>query len=165
MRQSEFEDIAERIRLKAVKIASSMSVGDDEAEDIAQEVMLKLWTVRDDISSISHAENLAVCIARHRAIDGFRRQHTVPINSNKSYIDEKQPTPDVSLEEHENMEWLKNKLAQLPSTEYKILRLRQIERKTYDEIATMLGISPASVSTLLSRARNKILGEIMKRRK
>lgn len=40
MRQSEFEDIAERIRLKAVKIASSMSVGDDEAEDIAQEVML-----------------------------------------------------------------------------------------------------------------------------
>lgn len=88
MRQSEFEDIAERIRLKAVKIASSMSVGDDEAEDIAQEVMLKLWTVRDDISSISHAENLAVCIARHRAIDGFRRQHTVPIDSNKSYIDE-----------------------------------------------------------------------------
>ncbi len=42
MRQSEFEDIAERIRLKAVKIARSMSVGDDEAEDIAQEVMLKL---------------------------------------------------------------------------------------------------------------------------
>ena len=63
------------------------------------------------------------------------------------------------------MEWLKNKLAQLPSTEYKILRLRQIERKTYDEIATMLGISPASVSTLLSRARNKILCEIIKRRK
>lgn len=164
MKQAEFEKIATRIRLKAVRTGRSMSMGDDEAEDIAQEVMLKLWTIRDDICNGLHAEKLAVCIARHRSIDNIRHRHTVPIDADRNYIDEKSPTPDAMLEDHENMNWLNERLAQLPSTEYQILRLRQVERKSYDEIAVTLGISPDSVSTLLSRARNKILGEIMKRR-
>lgn len=164
MKQTEFENISARIRQRAVATARSMSVSDDEAEDIAQEAMLKLWTVRNDVSDAVHAEKLIVCIAKNKAIDSHRRLHTVPIDSSKAYIDEKLPTPENSLEDQENMAWLRERLEHLPTTEYQILRLRQVEQMTFNEIAQTLGISPTSVSTLLSRARNKILNEIIKRR-
>lgn len=55
------------------------------------------------------------------------------------------------------------KIAALPPTEHLILKLRQVERKSNEEIARMLGIEQSSVVTLLSRARKKILNEINKR--
>ena len=62
------------------------------------------------------------------------------------------------------MAWLRQRLAKLPTTEYEILRLRQVEKRTYAEIAATLGITQTSVSTLLARARAKILAEIRERR-
>lgn len=57
MEQAEFEHIAARIRQKAVATAIAFSADGDEAEDIAQETMLKLWTLRAEISDPTHAEN------------------------------------------------------------------------------------------------------------
>ncbi len=164
MEQSEFEDIAKHIWQKANCTALSMSISGDEAEDIAQETMLKLWTLRGDISDATHAERLACCMARHMAIDCHRRKRTVTIDDARGVIDEKAPHPETSAEDNENMAWLKKRLAELPPTEYQILRLRQVEMKTYDEIAEALGIRPTSVSTLLARARAKLLKDIRERR-
>ena len=46
MEQAEFEHIATRIRQRAVATALAFAASGDEAEDIAQETMLKLWTLR-----------------------------------------------------------------------------------------------------------------------
>lgn len=73
MEQTEFEQIAKSTRAKAVATALALSMSKDEAEDIAQDVMLKLWTLRNDISSKTDAEKLAVCIARNKAIDIHRK--------------------------------------------------------------------------------------------
>ena len=164
MEQAEFEHIAARIRQKAVATAIALSAGGDEAEDIAQETMLRLWTLRGDLRDATHAGKLAVCIARHKAIDCHRRKRTVTINDAKGYADMGQPTPEATLEDKENMAWLRQRLAKLPTTEYEILRLRQVEKRTYAEIAATLGITQTSVSTLLARARAKILAEIRERR-
>lgn len=164
MKQAEFEDIARQTWLKARNAARSMAVSNDEAEDIAQEAMLKLWTLRGDVSNATHAERLACCMARHMAIDSHRRKHTVAIDDARAVIDDKTPQPETSAEDNENMAWLKKRLAELPPTEYQILRLRQVEMKTYDEIAETLGIRPTSVSTLLARARAKLLKDIRERR-
>lgn len=164
MEQAEFENIARRIRLKAETTARSMSASDSEAEDIAQETMLKLWTLRGDINGAPHAEKLAFCIAKNMAIDASRHKHTVPIDGARGYADDKLPSPEAAVEDKENMAWLKERLARLPSTEYQILRLRQVEKKSHQEIAEMLGIAPTSVSTLLARARAKILKDFRERR-
>ena len=65
----------------------------------------------------------------------------------------------------ENEEWLRRKLDRLPSSEYQVLHLRQVERKTNREIAAILGIEVTSVATLLSRARQKLMEDIRKRKK
>ena len=71
--------------------------------------------------------------------------------------------PDEALEAQEDDRWLKQQLRSLPSTEYTILRMRQVEGLTNEEIACRLGLESTSVSTLLSRARRSLLEEIRKK--
>ena len=163
MEQAEFEHIATRIRQRAVATALTFAANGDEAEDIAQETMLKLWTLRTEISDRAHAEKLASYIAHNRAIDSTRRRRTIPLDTGRSIIDDKTASPDRAIEDKENMAWLTERLAKLPSTEYQILRLRQVERKSHEEIARIVGVEKTSVSTILSRARAKMLNEFRKR--
>ena len=83
MEQAEFEHIATRIRQRAMATALAFAADSDEAEDIAQEVMLKLWTLRTDINGLQHAEKLASCIAHNRTMDSHRRYHTVPLTKSR----------------------------------------------------------------------------------
>jgi DNA-directed RNA polymerase specialized sigma24 family protein len=49
--------------------------------------------------------------------------------------------------------------------EYQVIYLRQTEQKSNAEISALLGIGINSVTTLLSRARKKLLQEIIKKDK
>lgn len=164
MEQTGFEQIAKSTRAKAVATARALSMSMDEAEDIAQDVMLKLWTLHEDICSKADAEKLAVRIAHNKAIDIHRRHPAQSIDGHNNIIDNKVPTPDIFVETEENRKWLLDRIAGLPSKEYQILKLRQVEQKTNEEIAKLLGIEKTSVATLLSRARIKILKEFQKRK-
>ena len=163
MEQSEFEHIAKDIRQTALATALATHADADEAEDVAQDVMLKLWTLRADITGKSHAAKLASCMTHNLTIDKHRRRHTVALDTSRTMIDDKMTNPAAYTENRENMTWLEKRLSELPATEYQILRLRQVERKTNDEIAAILGIEKSSVSTLLSKVRKKMLNEIRNR--
>ena len=63
----------------------------------------------------------------------------------------------------EDDKWLSAKLQQLPTTQRTLLYMRQVERKSHEEIATLLGIETTSVSTQLARARRTLLEEIKRR--
>ena len=138
MEQAEFEHIATSVRQRAFATALAFTGDRDESEDIAQETMLKLWTLRSRINSLS--------------LDGDR-----------NVIDNNTVSPDRAIEDKETLAWLENCLAALPSTEYQILWLRQVERKSHDEIARIVGVRKTSIPTILSRARLKMLNEFKKR--
>ena len=72
-------------------------------------------------------------------------------------------SPHEELEVKEDDEWLETKLQQLPTTQRTLLYMRQVERRTHEEIAQLLGIETTSVSTLLARARRTLLEEIKRR--
>lgn len=163
MEQTEFELIAKSLRAKAVKTALAYSMSKDEAEDIAQDVMLKLWTLRNDICNKADAEKLAVCIARNKAIDIHRKRPQQPLDSYSNIVDNKATAPDTYVEIEEDHNWMMKRMAELPPKEYQILKLRQVEHKSNEEIAILLGMEKTSVATLLSRARMKILKEFQKR--
>ena len=163
MEQAEFEHIATSVRQRAFATALAFTGDRDKAEDIAQETMLKLWTLRSKINGLAHIEKLASCIAHNRAIDSHRQQAAMSLDCGRSVIDDKAVSPDRAIEDKETLAWLENCLAALPSTEYQILWLRQVERKSHDEIARIVGVRKASIPTILSRARLKMLNEFKKR--
>ena len=165
MTDKEFIDIATALREQALRRGRCYPLDTDEAEDIAQDTMLRLWALRSKIVSADHAAGLASIIAAHTAIDLLRRRRqTVVTTADVEIRETSGRTPLTDIEDRANDAWLQRQLSRLPSTEYEILHLRQVEQKSNGEIAAILGITPQSVATLLSRARHKLLEKIQRDR-
>ena len=172
MRQRDFEALAAELRRLALATAQAMLCNGAAAEDVAQDAMLKLWAVHDELRGEAHARRLAHTAARQLAIDFLRhRQRTsaliVPIdgsaNDNYTPPDYGDISPQKRMEMEEDERWLRHRIANLPTREMQVMEMRQGEGKSNDEIARIRGIAPASVATMLSAARRKIFEELKKR--
>ena len=166
MGEKEFESMAVELREKA--IATCMSCGADamQAEDVAQDVLLRLWQLRDTLDRYRSLEALVVVMARHNLASLHRNDNNnVPIMSvNPKQLKSQLITPDDSLISSQEVAWLNAAMQRLPSTQYAVLHMRQVECLSYDEIACRLGIENSTARSLLSRARFKLLNEIKKRK-
>lgn len=162
MVQKDFENIAASLRSRVISVARGYGLDADTVEDVAQDTLLKLWTIRDRYSGDKQATALGVTIAKHLSVDVLRGRRCSQFDDVR-ISDSLYSQPDSKLESKENETWLKMQLDRLPTKEYSVLHLRQVERKTTEEIANIVGISPNSVPTLLARARKKLLEEIKKR--
>jgi len=134
------------------------------ADDVAQDVLLKLWNMHEELDRYDNIENLVVVMARRLTIDNFRNRH--PEDSTDEIwhgLKAANASPQEQLETLDNEAWLQQRLRQLPSLQHSILQLRQVEHRRYDEIAALLGITEASARTLLSRARKKLLEEFKRK--
>ena len=164
MDEREFEQLATGLRKKAV--ATCLSCGADamQAEDVAQDVLLRLWQMRDNLDRYRSIEALVVVMARNSVVSLHRKGHSVPIMSvNNKELPSQIISPDESLISSQEVAWLNDTIRRLPSTQYAVLHMRQVERRSFDEIARRLGIESSTARSLLSRARIKLLDEIKKR--
>ena len=161
MDKTAFEQQARTWRKKALSVSMSCGAGREEAEDIAQEVMLRLWQMHDDLERYDSIEALAALMARHQLINHQRRRK--PEALNEAMIVSLNISPHEQLEMKEDDRWLTKRLEQLPTTQRTLLYMRQVERRSHEEIALLLGIETTSVSTLLARARRTLLEEIKRR--
>jgi len=163
MEQLEFEQSAKSLRQRIVATARHYGASAETSEDVAQDVMLKLWLLRKKLKDPQAATALAVVAARHRCIDIARTEHKNSYSSLSYYNPPVADTPETLLAGKENLKWLEEKMRLLPPKELTILKLRQVECKEISEIAAIMGIETTSVSTMLSRARRKILEDFKKR--
>lgn len=163
MEESAFEQIARRLREKAMTSCRCLGMDSADAEDIAQDVMLKLWSMRKDLDKYKSVDSLAALMAKHLALNAKRDRKTVANEDAFGRIATATAGPAERLETKENEEWLKRKMADLPTTQHTILYMRQVERRDNHEIARILGIGETSVSTLLARARRTLMEELRKR--
>lgn len=161
MDKTAFEQQARTWRQKALSVSMSCGAGRDEAEDIAQDVMLRLWQMHDELERYDSIEALAAMMARHLLINHQRRRKPEVLNEAK--IVSITTSPHEQLEMKEDDQWLTKRLEQLPTTQRTLLYMRQVERRSHEEIALLLGIETTSVSTLLARARRTLLEEIKRR--
>ncbi len=164
MEEKEFIHIAKELRERAYVASLRLGADDALAEDVAQEVMLRLWQMHESLE-VKRLGNMASIMARNLTIDQQRSVHAVSIEEEhvSRFVDTSEPMQ--RLEESENEEWLRQKLKQLPRTQQTILHLRQVERLTHREIAERLGLQETSISTLLARARKSLLEEIKKKQR
>ena len=154
--------MASEMRAKAVSIAERFGYAPDDAEDVAQDVMLRLWCLHEQINDAAHLKASAAITAKCVCIDKWRttRQH-YEIGNMTPLIDE--DTLHDQLEYADLEQWLFKQIDALPSTSGIVLRMRQLEHRELSEIADILGIRQTSVSTLLSRARNELLNKLKRR--
>lgn len=132
----------------------------NEAEDIAQQVFVRVWqsakTWRPDAKFTTYlftiTRNLVFNESRRRS-----RKREVAIDDTTTHpaqlpTDER-PQPDATLEKRELYRKIDAAIAALPEQQRLCIVLRTFQSLDYEDIAATLGCSVASVKSLLFRAR------------
>lgn len=163
MKEEAFAKLAPQLRSLAQKVSRGAGASKEEAEDIAQDAMLRLWQMHDELEKFNSLEAVTARIARNLTFSLHRKPMLDDLNGKEITL--LQPSPAETLEDKENDEWMQRRIDQLPDTEHTILMMRQVEQRSNKEIAQLLGIAETSVSTLLARARRRLLEDIKRRNK
>ena len=146
MTVDEYKEEVERNRPHMLSVARSYLKASEEAEDVVQDVLLKLWQLLDKLRIPMGP--LALVLVRNRCIDCLRRlQSTIALPEN---VVESEPTCD---ERYEKGRLLVDKL---PTMQQTIMRLRHMEGMEMCEIAALTGSNETAVRKALSRARQAI---------
>lgn len=154
MNQNEFEIRAKRMRPRIVETALRCLDDADEADDIAQETLLRLWCMRDKLDEYRSVEALAIVICRHLSLDRLKRMRMLPIEND--VLTQLSVSPEDDSERVEDIERLRNLIDKLPDGQQIILRMKHIEEMEISEIAEIIGSTQGAVRVQLSRARNRI---------
>lgn len=158
MKKEDFEHSAQSWRRLAEQTAYALRLTADDAEDVAQDVMIRLWTMREELDLLT-VQRLIVVMARRLSLNLHRHSHEQE-SLDVSEQSEGSLTPLQLMQEGEMMSWLEKRMQALPRTERLVLHMRQVEQRSLDEMATLLGLRQHTVETLLSNARRKLLEEI-----
>ncbi len=164
MEQSVFESLSAKASETARRVALDICANEADAEDVVQDVMLKLWTMRAHIAGGTEMLRLAKVIGQREAIDVWRyNQRMEPMDKVREPA-RLAISPQEEMELQEDVQCFLQRMEKLPPAEYQILRMRHVEQLNNMEIANILQIKPASVATLLARARHKMLEQMKQNR-
>ncbi|MCK4745761.1 MAG: sigma-70 family RNA polymerase sigma factor [Bacteroidales bacterium] len=130
----------------------------EEAEDIVQEVYVKLWGMRNDLDKYNSIEALCVRITRNLCLDQLRRRKVNHDALKAERLKEAShpETPSESLEKKENADLLHTLIAALPEPQRSLVHLRHLEGKDYEEIAEMVNMNVNAIRVSISRARKQM---------
>lgn len=154
MTHQEFEIFALRCRGKLLDTARHYLTTGDEAEDVVQEAMLKLFVMRQRLGEFSHPEAFATVVVKHLALNIVRSSSLRRMVN----IDNLPLMSEELIEDGELGELLRA-IDTLPSKQQIVLRLKHIEGMEVNEIAETIQMSEDAVYQNLSRARRAILNK------
>lgn len=150
--------MAQRLRPKLVGRAMNMLADEDAAEDVAQDVLLKLWTMRRKLDAYASVEALAMVMARNNCLDRLRRRGTI----RNVGLDEVReacsagPTPEQQMEQRQTVDRAREAMSAMPATVRIIMQMRHVDGMEVAEIASMIGSTPERVRVNLSRGRKRL---------
>jgi RNA polymerase sigma factor (sigma-70 family) len=135
----------------------------EEAEDAVQEIFIKLWNMKEKLDEYRSIEALATTMTKNYCIDQLRRgKHLFMEYDKQDYDFRAAPSPHEEMEKRESDEIIRGIIERLPDA-YKILiRLRDIEGLSYEEIVEKTGQNINTIRVTISRARGLLRDEYIK---
>lgn len=146
-----------KLRKGFLRLASRILPNEEDANDALQDAFCKLWTRRDQIHSSQEAEALAVTTIRNLCIDQVRKEKMQVVELDAERDSKPTETIEEWIEKEElflEVEEMINR--QLSPVQQLILRKKEYEEESIEEIAKELDMQQAAVRMQLSRARKTI---------
>lgn len=136
------------------KICRFYCSGDCNRQDLAQEIVYQLWKSYGSFRNESALSTWIYRVALNTAFQAIRYNRKQPLLSSGEYL-EYEHEPEKETDQHILTEILYDLINQLNAFD-KALLLLWLEKKSYREIADILGISEKNVSVKLTRTRNEL---------
>lgn len=169
MERKEFEQIVPRLRPLMTKVGRDFFGNKDDAEDVAQDSLERLWNYCERLDAERNLEALAVMVAKNICVEKYkRRQTTARLCRFQSDSGERTMTmtetetadesyhADAGLLSAEARKGIEEAISSLSPREQQLLRKRYLEDHSAEEISQETGIPKPSVKSMLSMAKAKL---------
>ncbi len=145
--EAAFEAIVHRYRGVLVRHCAQL-VGDADAEEAVQDALMKAHQALARGAEVHSLGAWLHAIAHNSALDLLRSRHL-----GAEYRDDLDVRHDGMGAPREQLDALVSAFLTLPARQRRALVMRELEGRSYDEIAVQLGASNGAVRALLNRAR------------
>ena len=163
MKKLSFRDDVLPLKDKIFRLALRITLSRAEAEDIVQDVLIKVWNRRDDLAEVDSIEAYSLTVCRNLSLDRLQRKENDNVN-----LDDAPPTeaddapPDLQMIRNERIYNIKRLIERLPIPQRAAMQLRDMEGKTYKEISAITGQTEEQVKVNIFRARQYIRKQLEK---
>ena len=148
-----FEILVSRHRGELMRYSKRI-LADDRAEDVVQHTFIRAY---EAISAGQQAQNLRAWlfrVAHNAALDSLKDRSLTHVELDESINGVERP--DQAFERREGLREVVAAVNGLPSRQRDAIVLRELEGRTYEEIACEMGVSGGAVRQLLTRARTTL---------
>ncbi len=159
-----FEALIQPYQKKAFNIAYRILGNVEDASDVTQEALIKIYKSLDKYQGRSSFSTWVYSIVNNTCIDYMRKNKKTNVvyldqeiqardGSYKMEIADEMNTPEYLFEKQETQKMVQDAINQLNVDHREIIVLRDINGFSYQEIAEMLNCSEGTVKSRISRAR------------
>jgi RNA polymerase sigma-70 factor, ECF subfamily len=164
---SAWELIVVRYRRKLFHIAYKFTGRHDDAEDLSQEILLKVFKSLDKFNRDADLGTWLSSVARNYCIDRYRagkREREVVVEDLLALdlAPASSGNPYRALEDHDRRSFVRQGLEQLPTKLREAVVLRDLQGLTYQEMADRLQLPEGTVKSRINRGREE-LGRLLRR--
>jgi RNA polymerase sigma-70 factor (ECF subfamily) len=168
--QTAWDAIVRLYRRKIFNVAYTFVGKHEEAEDLAQEIFLKIFKSLGTFDRRANFQTWLVSVSRNLCIDHYRsvrkERATIDraVDASELAPASSDPGPLAALEQRDRLTLLRDALAALPDALHKAVLMRDIHELSYQEIADRLGLPEGTVKSRINRGRAELARQIRKLR-
>lgn len=149
---------------KMFRLALRITLNRAEAEDVTQDILLRVWEQRESLGELRSLEAYVLTAVRNLALDRVAKTDNANVSlddvQNDAFVSA--PRPDEDMEQQESLKRVREIMSGLPEAQRTALQLREIEGHSYRETADIMNVSEANVKVLIFRARQAVKNQIDK---
>ena len=142
----------------------------DEAEDLTQDIFLKIFKSLDTFDRRANFQTWLISVSRNLCIDHYRsvrkERETIDRGVDTSDLSPATPEPGpiAALEQRDRVALLKKAMSALPESLRTAVLMRDIQELSYQEIADRLRLPEGTVKSRINRGRTELARQIRKLR-
>lgn len=139
------------------RVAYYLTGNAQDAEDLLQDMYLKLWQKRDDLKEETDTQAYLVTMMKNLFIDLRRHKHldaSEAIEAHASPPDER--SLDHQIDARDEVQQVEGLIRKLSERDAKIIQMHLMEDRSYEEIENDTGLSQGNIRIIVMRAKKKL---------
>ena len=139
------------------RVAYQMTGNAQDAEDLLQDLYLKLWQKRDGLPDEAMKEAYLVKMIRNLFLEQRRiKRLDTSVELKEAYSPPDDQSLDHQIDAKDEIHKMEGLISELPEREAKIIKMHLVEERSYEEIEQDTGLSKGNIRIIVMRTRQKL---------
>lgn len=162
MTQLEFVALVNPFKDKVFRLARRILTSVEEAQDVSQEILIRLWNKREQLCEYKSVEAFAMTMTKNYCLDQLKSKRASNLKIDSLEFSENRSKLEDEIENKDSLNWVEKFIQVLPVQQKIILQMRDIEGYEFEQMAEILEMNETAIRVALSRARKSIRESMLK---